>query len=137
MFAVTMLRRDVLRLYKQMLRTGRTWAAQSPEKTEEEQFYIISETRELFRKNKSETNEETIKECLREGQARLDLALHYGNPYPRPVNVATTGLTPCQARNLKTQQKLWKQSRPVYMRSIDIETQQNPSAVKTTAKKKP
>ncbi|KAG0437061.1 hypothetical protein HPB47_017635 [Ixodes persulcatus] len=68
-----MLRRDVLRLYKQMLRTGRTWAAQSPEKTEEEQFYIISETRELFRKNKSETNEETIKECLREGQARLDL----------------------------------------------------------------
>ncbi|CAN8002758.1 unnamed protein product [Ixodes hexagonus] len=137
MFAVTMLRRDVLRLYKQMLRTGRTWAAQSPEKTQEEQFYIISETKELFRKNKSVTDEETIKECLREAQSRLDLALHYGNPYPRPVNVAATALSPCQARNLKSQQKLWKQSRPVYIRSIDIETQQSPPAEKKTTKKKP
>ncbi|KAH9380427.1 hypothetical protein HPB48_019990 [Haemaphysalis longicornis] len=52
MFSTTMLRRDVLRLYKQLLRTGRTWAAETPEKTQEEQFYIVSETKDIFRRNK-------------------------------------------------------------------------------------
>lgn len=128
MFPTVMLRRDVLRLYKQLLRTGRTWAAEHAEKTPEEQFYIISETKELFRKNKLINDEETIKECVREAQARLDLALHYHNPYPRPVNLAPTALSPCQARNLKTQQSLWKASRPVYIRSIDLKTTDTPTS---------
>ncbi|XP_077530486.1 LYR motif containing protein 1-like [Haemaphysalis longicornis] len=119
MFSTTMLRRDVLRLYKQLLRTGRTWAAETPEKTQEEQFYIVSETKDIFRRNKDIQDTETIKECLREGQSRLDLALHYRNPYPRPVNLAPSALSPSHAKHLKTQQKLWKASRPIYVRSLD------------------
>lgn len=117
-----MFRRDVLRLYKQLLRTGRTWAAETSEKTQEEQFYIISETKDIFRRNKHIQDTEAIKECLREGQSRLDLALHYHNPYPRPVNLAPSALSPSHAKHLKGQQKLWKASRPIYIRSIDTES---------------
>uniref|UniRef100_A0A023FGT0 Complex 1 LYR protein domain-containing protein n=1 Tax=Amblyomma cajennense TaxID=34607 RepID=A0A023FGT0_AMBCJ len=122
MFSATMFRRDVLRLYKQLLRTGRTWAAETPEKTQEEQFYIISETKDIFRRNKHIQDSEAIKECLREGQSRLDLALHYHNPYPRPVNLAPSALSPSHAKHLKVQRKLWKASRPIYIRSIDAES---------------
>uniref|UniRef100_A0A224YVC3 Protein containing Complex1 LYR domain n=1 Tax=Rhipicephalus zambeziensis TaxID=60191 RepID=A0A224YVC3_9ACAR len=122
MFSTTMLRRDVLRLYKQLLRTGRTWAAENPEKTLEEQFYIISETKDIFKKNKNIQDPQAIKECLREGQSRLDLALHYHNPYPRPVNLGPSALSPSHAKHLKVQQKLWKASRPIYIRSIDSDS---------------
>ncbi|KAK8758438.1 hypothetical protein V5799_003926 [Amblyomma americanum] len=105
-----------------LLRTGRTWAAETPEKTQEEQFYIISETKDIFRRNKHIQDNEAIKECLREGQSRLDLALHYHNPYPRPVNLAPSALSPSHAKHLKVQQKLWKASRPIYIRSIDTES---------------
>lgn len=82
------LKQEVLRLYKQILRTGKTWKSTSnPTETEKQRNYIISETKELFRRNKHITQEADIKQHLMEAQARLEMALHYKNPYPRPVNL--------------------------------------------------
>ncbi len=46
------LRKEVLSLYKIILRTGRRWAALNPQETTEESAYIITEAKELFRQNK-------------------------------------------------------------------------------------
>src|SRR5262249_7508202 len=47
--------------------------SQVPGNTAEESSYIVNETRQLFRKNGSLTDEKEIRDCVREGQARLDI----------------------------------------------------------------
>ncbi|GAB5353909.1 hypothetical protein AAMO2058_000074600 [Amorphochlora amoebiformis] len=73
-------RRVVLRLYRDILRRGKLWKNnQAPE----ESSYILEEARKLFRKNKDINVREKTLEKIKEGEARVELAKHYGNPYPR------------------------------------------------------
>mmetsp|Transcript_35942 Transcript_35942/g.143667 ORF Transcript_35942/g.143667 Transcript_35942/m.143667 type:complete len:99 (+) Transcript_35942:260-556(+) len=62
----------------------------------------------LFRKNQFVVGVEEIEEKLFEGESRLELALHYKIPYPRPSNVSpgATG-------------KSKETPRPAYMSSYD------------------
>ncbi|XP_013788891.1 LYR motif-containing protein 1-like isoform X2 [Limulus polyphemus] len=118
------LRREVLSLYKNILRTGKNWEAASgkPQHTESERKYIINEAKELFRKNKNLKNEEEIKSRLMEADSRLQMALHYRIPYPRPVNLPPQALVSPLGKKLKEQSRLRKRSRPVYIKSLDSET---------------
>ena len=54
-----------------------------PSQTGIEKNYIIDETRKLFKANKNLTKPHEINEALREAEARLAMAQHYRNPYPR------------------------------------------------------
>jgi len=60
---------------------------------------------------------EEIKTCLDEARTRLELALHYGNPYPRPVNVAPSHVD--ASRHKRAQLRRTHQSKPVYIHSQD------------------
>ena len=50
-----------------------------------EKEYIKEEARRLFHENKN-IPQSLIGDKLMEAQARLELALHYKNPYPRTFN---------------------------------------------------
>jgi len=145
----TSLRRHVLASYKMLLRLGQTWVADDPRNTAEERKYITAETKLQFRKNarmrtnsdqpettniddKSEitnkndksvvvTNitESEITEMLREVEARVEMARHYKNPYPRAINLPPMGLAASLGKNrqLRGQKKLREQSVPIYVRS--------------------
>ncbi|CAE1329030.1 unnamed protein product [Acanthosepion pharaonis] len=62
-----------------------TWEAMSGkrEDTLTERAYIASEASKLFRQNKNIKNASEIEEHIKEGEVRLELALHYRIPYPR------------------------------------------------------
>ncbi|KAH3872064.1 hypothetical protein DPMN_035277 [Dreissena polymorpha] len=85
------LRQEVLHLYRCLMRLSYRWesALGNPGATEEERKYIREESRRLFKKNKSITDEKEVQDHLKEGVTRLDLAIHYRNPYPRPVSSCT------------------------------------------------
>ena len=87
------LRTEVIRLYSRILRVGRKWQAQDPNETKVERQYIQEEAKALFRKNKNLKNVTDIRQSLVEAEARLTMAEHYGNPYPRPVNLPKTSFT--------------------------------------------
>lgn len=67
------LRSTVLSLYRRILRIGFSWEAQNPSETKEEQNYIISEAKQLFRTNKNITDVKTIEQHILEGEARLQI----------------------------------------------------------------
>lgn len=67
------LRGEVLKLYRRILRTSLTWKSKDPSQTEVDRLYIKEEARGLFKKNKHVDDENTIKECLLEGEARLEM----------------------------------------------------------------
>jgi len=114
------LRREVLQLYGRILRLGHSWEAMEPSKTRVEREYIREEVMELFRRNKGLTNEQDIRQCLLEGEARLSMAEHYRNPYPRPVNLPKTSFAKREGKKVgKAIQKMNEMSRPVYVRSTD------------------
>mmetsp|Transcript_11406 Transcript_11406/g.23127 ORF Transcript_11406/g.23127 Transcript_11406/m.23127 type:complete len:156 (-) Transcript_11406:1222-1689(-) len=73
-------------LYRRILRSARTWEGL------EERNYVRNEAHTLFHKNAGLTRPSEIQEKLFEGESRLELALHYRIPYPRPYNV-TPGST--------------------------------------------
>ncbi|KAF5889364.1 LYR motif-containing protein 1, partial [Clarias magur] len=77
---------EVLALYRRVLRIARSWQAQSSLRhdTEKERTYITQEARSLFTQNKHLTDPELISKCVAECEARIELGLHYRNPYPRP-----------------------------------------------------
>ena len=64
------------------------------------------------------TEEEEIKACLQEANARLELALHYRNPYPRPVNTPPSHVPSVKVGKL--QKARAEQSKPIYIRSQDM-----------------
>ena len=66
-------RTQVLALYKRILRTAKTWKATIDSNTTTEQNYIKGEARNLFKLNKNINDEENIKQCIREAEARLDI----------------------------------------------------------------
>lgn len=67
------LRRQVLSLYRQIVRVGRRWKASDPTHTKEEQAFILEEARQLFRANKHLQDPSEIKERLTEGESRLEI----------------------------------------------------------------
>ena len=114
------LRSQVLRLYSRIFRLARDWRATDPNETRVEQDYIKEEARELFRKNMNLNDEDQIKLHIIEAEARLTMAEHYGNPYPRPVNLPKTSYSKREGKKVgKAIQKKNEMSRPVYLRSSD------------------
>ncbi|XP_004604160.2 LYR motif-containing protein 1 [Sorex araneus] len=117
----TATRREVLGLYRRIFRLARQWQAASGqmEDTIKEQQYILNEARTLFGKNRDLTDPDLIKQCIDECTARIEIALHYQIPYPRPIHLPPMGLTPLHGRRLQRQEKLRKLSKPVYLKSHD------------------
>jgi len=102
------LRRETLRLYKRLLSIGNNWKALNhPEETAQERDYIRSETRAQFRKNIGEKSEDRIRELLKEGEKRIQIAEHYGIPYERPVY-----LPPESSYEVKSKEKVFKIRQP-------------------------
>jgi len=109
-------------MYKNILRMGQRWEAADKNETKVERNYIIDEARLLFRRNKALISEADIKERLVEGETRLTMALHYGNPYPRPVNIPKYSFSKREGKKVgKAVQKLNEMSRPVYLKSMEDE----------------
>ena len=117
--STALLRRRVLSSYRLLLRLGQTWNAEEPQNTADERQYIIQETKTQFRKNAAIEGEAEINELLREVEARVEMAKHYRNPFPRAINLPPMGLAASlgQNRKLRGQKKLREQSVPLYIRS--------------------
>ena len=114
------MRTDVLRLYSRIFRVARGWRAQDRNETKVEQNYMKEEARMLFRRNKNLSDLGQIKLHIIEAEARLTMAEHYGNPYPRPVNLPKTSFSKREGKKVgKAIQKMNEMSRPVYLRSSD------------------
>eukprot|EP00066_Takifugu_rubripes_P013054 XP_011602320.1 PREDICTED: LYR motif-containing protein 1 isoform X1 [Takifugu rubripes] len=114
-------RRAVLSLYSRLFRVARTWQAQTGAAgdTETERKYIVQEARTLFRQNQQLTDPESIWKCIKECEARIEIGLHYRNPYPRAVYLPPLGLATQKGRRLRAQQRLRKQAKPIYLQSQD------------------
>ncbi|XP_027013578.1 LYR motif containing protein 1 [Tachysurus fulvidraco] len=110
---------EVLGLYRKVLRLSRSWQAQSglTHDTETERKYITQEARSLFKQNQHLTDPELISKCVAECEARIELGLHYRNPYPRPSYLPPMGLATQKGSKLRGQQRLRKQAKPVYLQS--------------------
>ena len=114
------MRTEVLRLYSRIFRVARVWRAQDRNETKVEQNYMKEEARVLFRRNQNLTDQDQIKLHIIEAEARLTMAEHYGNPYPRPVNLPKTSFSKREGKKVgKAIQKMNELSRPVYLRSSD------------------
>ncbi|KAG8558089.1 hypothetical protein GDO81_016853 [Engystomops pustulosus] len=114
-------RPEVLGLYRKIFRLARRWKSSLglEEETKKEKQYIVEEARKLFHKNKNVTHPDTIRQCIEEAHARIDIGLHYGIPYPRPTHLPPMGLAVPHSKILRTQEKLRKQAKPVYLKSYD------------------
>lgn len=114
------LKSQVVKIYKTFIKLSQTWTAKNPSLTEVERNYIKEEARKLFRANKDLQDKHQISEALREAEARLAMAEHYRNPYPRPVNLPPRSFAKREGRRVgKTIEKLNQAAKPIYVRSID------------------
>lgn len=110
----------MIRLYKEILRLSRRWEASDVRETKVERNYIRDEARLLFRQNAGLTCETDIRERVTEAETRLTMATHYGNPYPRPVNIPKYSFSKREGKKVgKAVQKINDMSRPVYLKSMD------------------
>lgn len=117
---VNPLRAQVLGMYKRLLRLGSRWSAQDPSNTTVERQYITEETKALFRANRGVEDTAKIQLHLREAEARMTMAEHYRNPYPRPVNLPKRSFGPREGKRVgKAIDKINKMSKPIYIKSID------------------
>jgi len=115
-------RREVLRLYKNIMRLGQRWEAADPIETRVEREYIADEARTLFRRNMLVKGDDMVRERMKEAETRLTMATHYGNPYPRPVNIPKFSFSKREGKKIgKAVQKMNDLSRPVYLKSMDEE----------------
>ncbi|XP_041363496.1 LYR motif-containing protein 1-like [Gigantopelta aegis] len=114
-------KQHVLSLYRRIFRLAKSWQAMSGDvaETNIERKYIISEARSLFRKNKEVTNNDEIKEFIREAEARIELALHYKNPFPRPMNIPQSTLPFTGHAMTKSQKTAMKRAKPIYLKSYN------------------
>ncbi len=112
-------RTEVLSMYRRLLRLGRTWQASDPVNTKTERNYIVEESSRLFRANMNASERDAV-EHLREAEARLAMAQHYRNPYPRPVNLPKRSYATKEGKKTgKAIDKLNRASKPIYVKSID------------------
>lgn len=112
-----MFRREVLSLYRRIFRLARQWQATTAADTEVERQYIRDEARKLFRGKKDITDPEEIKMHIHEANARVEIALHYGSPYPRLIHMPPTAVPKTNRKQRKAQERLRKQAKPIYMLS--------------------
>ena len=113
---------QVLKLYRTLIKLSNTWTASLPINTHVERHYIRDETRRLFKENKNLKQTQEINDAVREAEARLYMAQHYNNPYPRPVNFPPRSFARREGRKVgKAITKLNQMSKPIYLRSIDDE----------------
>ncbi|KAM8961800.1 LYR motif-containing protein 1 isoform 2-T2 [Pelodytes ibericus] len=117
----TATRQEVLSLYRKIFKIAKKWqsASRLQEETLKEKQYIVDEARTLFNKNKYVCTTETIGQCIEECRARVEIGLHYGIPYPRPIHLPPLGLATPHHKILRTQEKLRKQAKPVYLKSYE------------------
>ena len=115
-----LLRYQVLNMYRTLIKLSQTWTSAVPSQNGIEKNYILEETRRLFKLNKNLTKPDEIGEALREAEARLYMAQHYRNPYPRPVNLPPRSFAKREGRKLGSAiDKRNQISKPIYVRSID------------------
>uniref|UniRef100_A0A3B3S9T6 LYR motif containing 1 n=1 Tax=Paramormyrops kingsleyae TaxID=1676925 RepID=A0A3B3S9T6_9TELE len=118
-------RQEVLSLYRRILRIARSWQTHCtrPHDTEIEKNYIVQESRTLFRKNKQLTDAESIRKCIEECQARIEIAFFIFSfsldNFPFQIHIPPMGLASQRGRHLRTQERLRKQAKPVYLKSHD------------------
>eukprot|EP00800_Vazella_pourtalesii_P007068 TRINITY_DN19328_c0_g1_i1.p1 TRINITY_DN19328_c0_g1~~TRINITY_DN19328_c0_g1_i1.p1 ORF type:complete len:118 (+),score=26.29 TRINITY_DN19328_c0_g1_i1:70-423(+) len=112
--AVNPLRREVLKLYRTILKTASDWSSSTQQQTLTEREYIQTEARKQFRINKHISNTNKIQERITEARLRLELSLHYRNPYPRPISYPSNFVPVSRGRN-KT--RMFQQSIPAYLKS--------------------
>lgn len=99
-------KQEALKLYKNILRLSRTWNAKSIEDTAKERVYIKTEAKETFNRNKSLIIDEEIKKRIDEGWKRVEIAKHYGIPYPRPVYFEVGTVTNIEKKRMKKKRDL-------------------------------
>ena len=115
-----LLRYQVFNMYRTFIKLSQTWTATVPSQNGIERNYILEETRRLFKLNKNLTEPDQIGEALREAEARLYMAQHYRNPYPRPVNLPPRSYARREGKKLGSAiEKRNQISKPIYVRSID------------------
>ena len=74
------------------------------------------------------TDEYEIGERIREAEARLAMAEHYRNPYPRPVNLPPRSFTKKEGKKQgRAVEKLNEMSKPIYVKSIDTKASKDSS----------
>jgi len=149
-------RQKVLRLYRQILRLGKTWEAKNPSDTGIERQYIVTEARTVFKSHINIQDNEAISNYIREAESRIDLgtkifflafiignflncrttnnaskavtlvnsyfsscsAMHYGTPYPRPMNLPPHSLAKMKGKEQgRFQERIKRQSTPIYIKS--------------------
>ncbi|XP_071131272.1 LYR motif-containing protein 1-like isoform X1 [Mytilus galloprovincialis] len=118
---VMSLRGEVLTLYRRIFRLSSKWKniTASIEDSSTEKNYIQNEARTLFHKNKNLQNEDQIKMHIKEAETRVEMAIHYKMPYPRPMNLPQTLLPPTGKKLKKAQKRMLEQSKPLYLKSYD------------------
>nr|CDS34942.1 LYR motif containing protein 1 [Hymenolepis microstoma]CUU98208.1 hypothetical transcript [Hymenolepis microstoma] len=106
----------VLDLYKRLMRLSKTWTSASGDAAQsaKEREYIKQEARTLFRSNAHLTDSKAIEAHILEGESRLELAIHYRNPYPRLSNLPKSSVA---NRYMKRNQRAFDESVPAYLRS--------------------
>uniref|UniRef100_A0A915K6V3 Complex 1 LYR protein domain-containing protein n=1 Tax=Romanomermis culicivorax TaxID=13658 RepID=A0A915K6V3_ROMCU len=113
------LRANVLKLYKEVFRAAVKWESVKPGEAEHEKTFIKGEARRLFKQNKTLKKKEDIEMKLKEGRARLEIGLHYKNPYPRPVYAPPQTLAGIDENKKKLyREKLKRDGKPIYIDSI-------------------
>ncbi|XP_013386023.1 LYR motif containing protein 1 [Lingula anatina] len=116
-------RKEVLSLYRRILQLARTWESVTadPKTTADEKQFIKDEAKQLFRKNKFISDEKEIKDCMKEAETRIEMALHYKIPYARMVNFPQHSVLPPGPgrKKGKLDKKLIQQSKPIYVKSLD------------------
>ncbi|BAM83342.1 hypothetical protein, conserved [Cyanidioschyzon merolae strain 10D] len=112
-----MQRSRVLSLYRTILRTAKRRFQDQPETVDS----VCAEARQLFRRNASLRDPQDIERKLFEAESRLELALHYGIPFPRAYHLSP-GATPRSPRRV---------AYPLYMDSY-VETLQPTSQRRNT-----
>ena len=85
MFALIQMntRRDVLKLYKELLKLSKEWTGKDLSKTEIERIRIREEIQQGFRKNKNVDDENKVRTLIQYAEDRRDIATHYGIPFER------------------------------------------------------
>ncbi|XP_055332624.1 LYR motif containing protein 1-like [Paramacrobiotus metropolitanus] len=109
------LRHRVKALYRDFIRLGRAWQAVDAKNTADERQYIAEETRRLFRENAHLKTEQEIEERVLEAEARLEMARHYKNPYPRMTNVPPFTMAAGKGRQGSEQRR--QHSLPTHLKS--------------------
>jgi HEPN domain-containing protein len=123
MSKVPTFRTQVIKLYRDLIKLSKNWNATNPNLTGVEKDYIREETRKLFKANITISDKHEISEKIREAEARLAMAEHYRNPYPRPVNLPPKSYTKREGKKMgRVMEKLNEISKPIYVKSIDDKT---------------